>query len=220
MDSNSLFGYRGKSAWTLLLYLVTEARVLGHYFSIWLQSQECLDITSLFGYRGNSARLQRQECLVTEARVPGYRGKSAWTIGLLLYLVTEAKVLGHYFSIWLQRQECLDITSLSGYRGKCAWTSLLYLVTEARVPGHHFSIWIQRQECLVITSLFGYKGKSASTLLLYWLQRRECLVITSVFGYKGKNAWTLLLYLVTEARVPGHYFCLVTKASVPGQSAV
>ena len=172
--------------------------MLGHYFFIWLQRQECLDITSLFGYRvksawtlllysvteaivpdyrGKSAWLQRQERLDNRpTSLFGYRGISAWT--LLLYLVTEARVPGHYFSIWLQRQVCLDITSLFGYRGKSAWTSLLYLDTKARVPGHYFSVWLQRQECLDITSV--------------WLQRQVCLVKAQFNSMQGTKDSSLL----------------------------
>ena len=123
---------------------VTDTRIYGQYFLIWLQRQKCLDITSLFGYGGKSAWTLFLY-FVTEARVPGYRGKSAWTVGLLLSLVTKARVPGHYF-VWLQRQECLDITPLFDYKGKSAWTLFLYLVTETRV--------------------LGYRGKSAWTLLL------------------------------------------------------
>ena len=89
-----------------------------------------------------------------------------------------------YFSVLLQRQECLKSISLFRYTGKSAGRVLLSFVTEARLSAQYFSVLLQRQECLHNTSQFCYRGKSA---------------------------WTTFLNFATEARVSGAYFSVLLQ---------
>ena len=60
----------------------------------------------------------------------------------------------------LQRQECLDNTSQFCSRGKNACTILLNFVTEARVPGEYFSISSPAQYVSITTFLWMFPAGS------------------------------------------------------------